>query len=231
MLRGEFEKDYMFSLKKFLIQEKSKGRIIYPKGSEYFNAFNYTPFDKVKVVILGQDPYHGEGQAHGLCFSVPLGVAPPPSLKNIFKEIYNDLGIKTPDYGCLISWALEGVLLLNSVLTVEKGLPASHRGKGWELFTDKVINLLNEKRRNIVFLLWGSYAQEKGKFIDTSKHMVLKSPHPSPLSASRGFLGNRHFSKTNDYLEKNGILPVNWELPQKNKLSKLPYFNTWSFDS
>ncbi|MBT3310681.1 MAG: uracil-DNA glycosylase [Desulfobacterales bacterium] len=209
---SEFEKEYIKQLREFLVREKSAGRIIYPKGNEYFNAFNLTPLDDVKVVIIGQDPYHGPEQAHGLCFSVKPGVSQPPSLKNIFKEINSDLGIKPPDHGCLIPWAKQGVLLLNSVLTVEKGKAASHQGRGWERLTDHVISVLNEYHENLVFLLWGSYAQKKGEFINSSKHCVLKSPHPSPFSVHRGFFGNRHFSKTNEYLEKNEKGQIEWQL-------------------
>lgn len=210
VLEDVFTTPNMQALKKFLMAEKAAGKIIYPRGSLIFNAMNSTPFDQVKVVILGQDPYHGPGQAHGLCFSVPEGVAPPPSLVNIFKEIEQDLGIKLPKHGCLQSWANQGVLLLNSVLTVERHKAASHKGRGWEQFTDTIISTLNQQRKNLVFLLWGSYAQQKGKFIDRERHLVLTSPHPSPLSAHRGFFGNRHFSKTNAYLQKNGIEPISW---------------------
>ena len=210
VLEDVFATPNMQALKKFLQAEKAAEKIIYPRGSLIFNALNSTPFDQVKVVILGQDPYHGPGQAHGLCFSVPEGVAPPPSLVNIFKEIEQDLGIKLPKHGCLQSWAAQGVLLLNSVLTVEQHKAASHKGRGWEQFTDTIISNLNQQRENLVFLLWGSYAQQKGKFIDRERHLVLTSPHPSPLSAHRGFFGNRHFSKTNAYLQQNGIEPISW---------------------
>lgn len=209
-LKPEFEKDYMKSLKTFLQNQKSQNKIIYPKGDNYFEALNRTPFDKVKVVILGQDPYHGPGQAHGLCFSVPKGVRPPPSLLNIFKEIQNDLGRSPSVTGDLSSWADQGVLLLNSVLTVEDGKPASHQGKGWEQFTDKIIQLLNEKRTHLVFILWGSYAQKKAAFVDRNKHFVIESVHPSPLSAHRGFLGSKPFSKANAYLKKNGQPVIQW---------------------
>lgn len=209
-LAPEFEKDYMRSLRAFLRSEKDKQRIIYPKGSEFFNAFNSTPFDQVKVVILGQDPYHGPGQAHGLCFSVRHGVRPPPSLLNIYKELHDDLGIEIPKHGYLQSWADQGVLLLNSVLSVQQAQAASHQGKGWEEFTDMAIASLNEHRENLVFLLWGSYAQRKGQFIDQQKHLVLKAPHPSPLAAHRGFFGCKHFSKTNAYLESLGLTPIAW---------------------
>lgn len=211
VIGDEFNKPYMRELRTFLQQEKAAGKIIYPPGSLWFNAFNTTPFDKIKVVILGQDPYHGPGQAHGLCFSVQQGVAFPPSLQNIFKELQQDLGIPPPKHGCLQHWAEQGVLLLNAVLTVEQGKAGSHQGKGWETFTDAAIRALNDKREHLVFLLWGSYAEKKGAFIDQQRHLVLKSPHPSPLSAHRGFLGNRHFSKTNAYLERHGLQPVDWQ--------------------
>lgn len=209
-LKEEFEKDYMKSLKTFLQQQKGQNKIIYPKGDNYFEALNRTPFDKVKVVILGQDPYHGPGQAHGLSFSVPKGVRPPPSLLNIFKEIQNDLGRSPSVSGDLSSWADQGVLLLNSVLTVEGGKPAAHQGKGWEKFTDKIIQALNEKRTHLVFILWGSYAQKKAAFVDRNKHFVIESVHPSPLSAHRGFLGSKPFSKANDYLRKSGNAEIQW---------------------
>ncbi|HJV64373.1 MAG TPA: uracil-DNA glycosylase [Geomonas sp.] len=213
-LLEEFQKPYMQQLKEFLRQEISRRKTIYPKGSQYFNAFNSTPLDQVKVVILGQDPYHGPDQAHGLCFSVPHGVDIPPSLVNIFKEIQSDLGHPADcfTHGNLKSWADQGVLLLNSVLTVEAGRAASHQGKGWEAFTDRAISLLNEQREHVVFMLWGAYAQKKGAVIDGRKHLVLQAPHPSPLSAHRGFLGCRHFSKANNYLVKHGIEPVDWRL-------------------
>lgn len=214
-LWDEFAQPYMQSLKQFLKEEYSKGKTIYPRGSEYFNAFNSTPFSRVKVVILGQDPYHGPGQAHGLCFSVRPGVAPPPSLINIFKELKRDLNIDPPLHGHLQSWAEQGVLLLNATLTVEKGKAGSHQNKGWERFTDKAIHCLNENREHIVFVLWGSYAQKKAAFVDTKKHLVLKAPHPSPLSAHRGFLGCGHFSKINAYLKKTGQKPINWALPSQ----------------
>lgn len=213
-LEDEFKKDYMVSLRAFLRDEMNKGKIIYPHGSEFFNALNTTDFDHVKVVIIGQDPYHGPDQAHGLSFSVKHGIKPPPSLVNIFKEINSDLDIQQPNHGCLTSWAKQGVLLLNSVLSVEKNLAASHQGKGWEIFTDKVIDVINSNKEGVVFLLWGSYAQKKGKIIDKTKHLVLESPHPSPLSAHRGFLGNKHFSKTNNYLKKIGKRAINWQLQE-----------------
>ncbi|GFO56674.1 uracil-DNA glycosylase [Geomonas sp. Red276] len=214
-LVGEFGKPYMAALKDFLRKEIAGRKTIFPKGSQYFNAFNTTPLDEVKVVILGQDPYHGPGQAHGLCFSVPAGVDSPPSLINIFKELQADLGLKPEDFrhGNLESWARQGVLLLNSVLTVEAHRAASHQGKGWEQFTDRAIEVLNEQREHVVFMLWGAYAQKKGAVIDRDRHLVLQAPHPSPLSAHRGFLGCRHFSKANDYLVRHGGVPIDWRLP------------------
>jgi len=209
----EFEKGYMQDLRQFLIREKQSGKIIYPEGEEIFNAMNLISFNEVKVVILGQDPYHGPGQAHGLCFSVKPGVPPPPSLKNIFKELQGDLQIPVCGHGYLKSWALQGILLLNSVLTVEKNRAASHQGKGWEQFTDVIIAKLNNELSGLVFLLWGSYAQKKGRIIDKERHLVLQSPHPSPLSAHRGFFGNGHFSKTNIYLNNQSKDEINWELP------------------
>ena len=210
-LELEFELSYMQELKLFLQSEKKRGKKIFPKGEDMFKALNLTPLDKVKVVILGQDPYHGPGQAHGLCFSVPEGVRIPPSLQNIFKELQSDLGLSIPSSGCLESWAEQGVLLLNSILSVEKGLANSHSSKGWELFTDSVISMVNEKK-SIVFMLWGGYAAQKGKSIDSTRHLVLKSVHPSPLSAHRGFFGNRHFSKCNQFLESKGISPIDWKV-------------------
>jgi uracil-DNA glycosylase len=215
VLEEEFGKDYMKRLKDFLRNEKNNGKVIYPPGSHWFNAFNSTPFDRVKVVILGQDPYHGPGQAHGLCFSVLPGVRIPPSLINIYKELQADLGIEPPSHGCLSAWAEQGVLLLNATLTVERGRAGAHQGKGWEQFTDSAIRALNDRRENLVFMLWGSYAQKKGAFIDTGRHLVLRAPHPSPLSAHRGFLGCRHFSRANTYLEETGQEPVDWRLPQE----------------
>ncbi|OGU11114.1 MAG: uracil-DNA glycosylase [Geobacteraceae bacterium GWC2_58_44] len=214
-LLEEFQKPYMRELKEFLRREVSNRKTIYPKGSEYFNAFNSTPFDNVKVVMLGQDPYHGPDQAHGLCFSVPQGVGCPPSLINILKELKSDLGLKSDDFrhGNLKGWADQGVLLLNSVLTVEAGRAASHQGKGWEAFTDKAIAELNEKKDHVVFMLWGAYAQKKGAVIDGKRHLVLGAPHPSPLSAHRGFLGCRHFSMANCYLTEHGKNPIDWRLP------------------
>lgn len=212
-LQPEFAQPHMQALKQFLTQEKQSGKTIYPKGSEIFEALNLTPFDKVKVVILGQDPYHGPNQAHGLCFSVKPGVRPPPSLVNIFTEIHNDLGIKQPYHGCLQHWAEQGVLLLNAVLTVQASQAASHQGKGWEAFTDRIIHLLNDEKEHLVFMLWGSYAQRKAQFVDQRKHLVLKAPHPSPLSAHRGFFGCRHFSQCNEYLQRHGLKPIDWRLP------------------
>ncbi len=209
-LELEFEKNYMKSLREFLAAEKKKGKVIFPKGENIFRSFDLAPFEDVKVVILGQDPYHGDGQAHGLCFSVEKGVTPPPSLQNIYKEIERDLNIKNSLEGDLSSWAKQGVLLLNSVLTVERNHAASHAGKGWETFTDKVIEVLSEEKENLVFLLWGNYAKTKGKKINRKKHLVLESSHPSPLSFYRGFLGSSHFSKTNEYLKAQGKNEINW---------------------
>lgn len=211
-LQQEFKKDYMLSLKKFLVSEKAKHKIIYPHSKNWFRAFELTPFDKVKVVIIAQDPYHGPNQANGLCFSVNKGIALPPSLQNIFKEQNSDLSITQSENGNLDNWAKNGVLLLNSVLTVERFKAGSHANKGWEIFTNKVIKKLNKLKNNIVFLLWGSYAQNKGEIIDINKHLILKTAHPSPLSAHRGFLGCRHFSKTNDYLKSHNITPIDWQL-------------------
>lgn len=212
-LQAEFTEPYMQELKDFLRQQKREGKVIYPAGAEYFGALDHTPLDQIKAVILGQDPYHGPGQAHGLCFSVPVGVKPPPSLANIFKEISSDLGLAGATHGCLHHWADQGVLLLNSVLTVERGRAASHQGMGWETFTDRIIHTVNEQREGVVFMLWGAYAQRKGAFIDRDKHLVLQAPHPSPLSAHRGFLGCRHFSQANAYLQSQGGQPIDWSLP------------------
>jgi uracil-DNA glycosylase len=213
VIGDEFQKPYMQQLRQFLQSEKENGKIIYPPGSLWFNAFNSTPFDKVKGVILEQDPYHGPHQAHGLCFSVQKGIPFPPSLQNIFKELKNDLGLPFPSHGCLQHWAEQGVLLLNAVLTVEQGNAGAHQNRGWETFTDAAFAALNKKRAGLVFLLWGSYAQKKGIIIDQRKHLVLQSAHPSPLSAHRGFLGNQHFSKTNTYLKNNGQKEIDWALP------------------
>ncbi len=215
-----FDHPDMIALRAFLLAEKRSGKRIYPPGPQIFAALDTTPFDAVKAVILGQDPYHGPGQAHGLCFSVRPGVPVPPSLQNVFTEIETDLGIPRPDHGFLTPWARRGVLLLNSVLTVQAGMAGSHQGKGWEGFTDRVIDELNRGREGLVFLLWGSYAQAKGKLIDTRRHCVLKAPHPSPLSAHRGFMGCRHFSKTNQYLEAEGRGQVDWSLPPRASLPK-----------
>jgi uracil-DNA glycosylase len=212
-LRSEFDQPYMQQLGDFLRAEKRAGKQVFPPGREIFNAFELTPFDRVRVVILGQDPYHGVGQAHGLCFSVKPGIALPPSLVNIYKEIEDDLGMPASNNGCLTHWAEQGVLLLNSVLSVERGIAAAHQGKGWEQFTDRVISLLNTERDGLVFMLWGSYAQRKGQHIDRSKHLVLKAPHPSPLSAYRGFFGCRHFSQANAYLRKQGVAEIDWSVP------------------
>lgn len=211
VLKEEFEKPYFQQLKEFLVAEK-KSHVIYPPGPLIFNAFNSTPFDQVKVVLIGQDPYHGAGQAEGLSFSVPLGIKPPPSLVNIYKEMKDDLGLEPPRHGHLGAWAKQGVLLLNAVLTVRAGQPGSHRGKGWELFTDRVIQLLSEHREHLVFFLWGKYAQEKVTLINESKHLVLRAAHPSPYSAASGFFGCKHFSKANAYLELHGIQPIQWKL-------------------
>lgn len=213
-LQSAFLSPYMASLRQFLAAEREQGKVIYPPAAEYFNALNTTPLSQVKVVILGQDPYHGAGQAHGLCFSVRKGIAPPPSLQNIFREMHMDLGIQPSRHGELTHWAEQGVLLLNSVLTVEAGNAASHQGRGWEQFTDEVIRVLNERRENLVFLLWGSYAQRKGQMIDANKHLVLKATHPSPMAANRGgFFGCRHFSQTNQWLQQHGLTPIDWALP------------------
>tara|TARA_A100000164_G_scaffold144127_1_gene127915 strand:- start:415 stop:1119 length:705 start_codon:yes stop_codon:yes gene_type:complete len=208
----EFEKPYMRELSAFLKMEKKEGKEIFPIGSEIFSAFNFTPFEKVKVVILGQDPYHGRGQAHGLSFSVKEGVQPPPSLENIFKELKSDIELARPKSGSLEKWAEEGVLLLNTVLTVEKSKPASHQSKGWETFTDKVLSLLNEEKSHLVYILWGKKAQEKGMFLDGDANLIIKSAHPSPYSAANGFFDSKPFSKTNEYLNENGIASINWKL-------------------
>ena len=212
-LAGEFEQSYMRELRQFLLDEKRAGKRIFPRGDEFFNAFSHTPLERVKVVILGQDPYHGDGQAHGLCFSVRPGVAIPPSLQNIFREIHDELGLSIPRHGHLTAWADQGVLLLNSVLSVECARAASHRDRGWETFTDRVIDVINREREGVVFMLWGSYAQRKGAIIDTARHCVLKAPHPSPLSAHRGFFGCGHFVAANEYLQSRGESPIDWSLP------------------
>ncbi len=209
----------MRQLSEFLRQRRQAGARIFPPGPQIFAAFDATPFDEVKVVVLGQDPYHGAGQAHGLCFSVQPGVPVPPSLDNIFKEIHADLGIARPDHGCLLPWARRGVLLLNAVMTVEEGRAGAHQNKGWEGYTDHVIETLASRREHLVFLLWGAYAQAKGKVIDARRHRVLRAPHPSPLSAHRGFLGCRHFSAANQYLSQRGQAPVDWSLPPRAALA------------
>ncbi len=211
-LQSEFDLNYMQNLKKFLKERFQEKAEIFPKGDHYFAALNATKFEQVKVVILGQDPYHGPGQAHGLSFSVPVGVDIPPSLQNIFKELKEDLQVPIPRSGYLQKWADQGVLLLNSVLTVESGKPGSHQGQGWETFTDKIVSLLNEERQNLVFVLWGAYAQKKGAIINSEKHLVLRSAHPSPLSSYRGFFGSRPFSKINEYLVSTQQSPIDWSL-------------------
>ncbi len=214
-LATEFEQPYMRQLRAFLRAEKQAGKCIFPAGKEFFNAFRHTPLDRVKVVILGQDPYHGAGQAHGLCFSVPPGIAIPPSLQNIYQELHAELGLPIPTHGNLTAWADQGVLLLNSVLSVECARAASHQGKGWEIFTDRVIEIINQEREGVVFLLWGSYAQRKGAIINSARHCVLKAPHPSPLSAYRGFFGCGHFVAANQYLQGRGEAPIDWRLPDQ----------------
>jgi uracil-DNA glycosylase len=208
-----FAREDMRALAAFLRERKAAGARIHPPGPQIFAAFDATPFDAVKVVILGQDPYHGPGQAHGLSFSVPPGVPVPPSLQNMYKELRRDLGIAPPDHGWLMPWARQGVLLLNAVLTVEEGRAGSHQGRGWEGFTDHVVDVLNRDREGLVFMLWGSYAQAKGKVIDAQRHRVLRTTHPSPLSAHRGFLGCGHFSAANQYLARRGVAPIDWALP------------------
>jgi len=213
VLENEFDKDYMKSLSKFLSAEKKNGYTIYPEDANVFNAFRHTPFDKLKVVILGQDPYHGAGQAHGLSFSVQKGVKIPPSLKNIYKELSTDLeNFNIPAHGNLTAWADRGVLLLNATLTVRAQNPGSHQSKGWEIFTDTVISELSQQKEGLIFLLWGKYAQNKSLLIDESRHTVFKAAHPSPFSAYRGFFGCRHFSKTNSKLEEQGLLPIDWQI-------------------
>ena len=214
LLEAEFSKPYMAQLKTFLQAEPAAGKRIFPKGGDYFRALDLTPPDKVRVVILGQDPYHGEGQAHGLSFSVRPGVRIPPSLVNIYKELESDLGIPPARHGFLEHWARQGVLLLNAVLTVQMGMAASHQGKGWELFTDAVIRAVNGLPQPVVFILWGAYAQKKAAFVDTSRHLVIKSPHPSPLSAHNGFFGSRPFSRANAFLVSKGYPPIDWRLPE-----------------
>lgn len=215
LLQDEFEQDYMQQLKAFLQAEKHANKVIFPPSDQTFAAFNATDFDDVKVVILGQDPYHGPGQAHGLCFSVQPDVKTPPSLVNIYKELHTDIGIDIPSHGYLQSWAQQGVFLLNATLSVEQGHAGSHQKQGWEAFTDQAIHLLNQYRERLVFMLWGSYAQKKGQFINADKHLVLKAPHPSPLSAHRGFLGCQHFSQANQYLIEHNLAPIDWNAVNK----------------
>jgi uracil-DNA glycosylase len=217
-LGEEFSKPYMVTLAEFLAAEDAAGKTLFPPRRFVFNALNSTPLDKVSVVILGQDPYHGPGQAHGLSFSVRPYVAKPPSLLNIFKELQDDLAIQPPDHGCLQTWAEQGVLLLNTVLTVEQSQAGAHQGQGWEAFTDEVIDLVNREREGVVFILWGSHARKKGKNIDRRKHLVLEGPHPSPLSAYRGFFGSKPFSKANEWLEQKGKPGIDWSLPTKEEL-------------
>lgn len=212
VLDGELNQPYMQQLRAFLRAEKHAGKVIYPAGADMFNAFNHTPFDQVRVVIIGQDPYHGPGQAHGLSFSVPDGVKIPPSLVNIFKELQQDVGCSLSGSGNLTPWAKQGVLLLNATLSVEQGKAGSHQKQGWEAFTDAAIAQLNNRRQGLVFMLWGSYAQKKGAVIDANKHLVLRSVHPSPLSAHRGFFGTRPFSMANQYLQNQGLAPINWQV-------------------
>jgi len=214
-LNAEFDAPYMQQLKQFLQHEKAARKTIYPPSDHWFHALEATPLDQVKVVIIGQDPYHQPDQAHGLCFSVRPGIKTPPSLVNIYKELQSDLGVTPVNHGYLESWAKQGVLLLNAVLTVEDSQAASHQGKGWEQFTDRVIATVNEQCEHVVFLLWGSYAQKKAAFVDQNKHLVLKSVHPSPLSAHRGFFGNHQFSQANDFLASRGKQPINWQLPEQ----------------
>lgn len=213
-LQPEFDQPYMRALKAFLVERKSAGAEVYPPGRLIFNALNSTPPSALRVVILGQDPYHGPGQAHGLCFSVRPGVRVPPSLVNIYKELRDDTGFRIPRHGCLQQWADNGVLLLNAVLTVERGRAGAHQGRGWEQFTDRVVEVVNRGQRPVVFMLWGSQAQRKGANIDRSRHLVLTAPHPSPLSAHRGFFGCKHFSQANRWLEEQGMAPVDWSLPE-----------------
>jgi uracil-DNA glycosylase len=211
-LAVEFEKDYFKGIKKFILAEKQKGNVIFPPGNLIFNAFAQTPFDKVKIVILGQDPYHGVGQAHGLSFSVPFGKSPPPSLKNIYKELETDIGFKAPNHGNLEAWAKQGVFLLNAFLTVNAAQPGSHQKSGWEIFTDAVIKKISDERFHVVFMLWGKFAQQKETLIDSSKHLILKAAHPSPFSAHSGFFGCKYFSKANEYLQANSIASIEWTL-------------------
>ena len=212
ILDAEFKEAYFEQIKSFILNEKANGKVVYPPGHLMFNAFNLTPFDKVKVVIIGQDPYHGIDQAHGLSFSVPIGVKTPPSLQNIYKEVAQDLNIAIPNHGNLDDWAKQGVLLLNAVLSVNSGEPASHKAAGWENFTNAVIYHLSQQSEHLVFLLWGKFAQEKELLIDTKKHLVLKAAHPSPFSAYQGFMGCKHFSKTNEYLKQKGKAIIDWSI-------------------
>ncbi|HPH00751.1 MAG TPA: uracil-DNA glycosylase [Tenuifilaceae bacterium] len=211
VLAGEFQQEYFRELKNFLVEERRQYRV-YPPGSKIFAAFDFTPFTSVKVVLLGQDPYHGHGQAQGLCFSVPRGIPKPPSLVNIFKELHDDLGLAIPPHGNLEAWARQGVLLLNATLTVRANQAGSHQHKGWEQFTDAAIRALAEQRENLVFMLWGNYAQAKAALVDGHKHCILKAPHPSPFSANQGFFGCRHFSRANDFLVRAGKEPVDWQI-------------------
>ena len=211
-LAAEFDQPYMCELQNFLQQQGAAGQVIFPASENIFNAFNAAPLNEVKVVILGQDPYHGAGQAHGLSFSVLPGTKPPPSLVNIYKELVRDLGVSVPAHGCLQTWANQGVLLLNSVLTVNQGQAGSHAKRGWERFTDRAIELVSNQNEAVVFMLWGASAQKKQVFIDDSKHLVIRAPHPSPLSVYRGFLGCNHFSLANEYLSQRGILPISWSI-------------------
>lgn len=212
VLEGEKSQDYFKKILAFIAKERAAGKTVYPPNSDIFNALTLTPFEEVKVVIIGQDPYHGPNQAHGLCFSVRPGIPIPPSLMNIYKELVSDIGIVYPKTGCLEKWAKQGVLLLNAVLSVEDGKPQSHGNIEWQRFTDKIISELNSRKENLVFLLWGSHAQKKGEGIDRKKHLVLTAPHPSPLSASRGFLGCKHFSQTNQYLKSKGLASIDWSI-------------------
>jgi uracil-DNA glycosylase len=212
VLASEFEKPYFTQLVQFLRQEKKAGKVIYPPGPDIFSAFSHTPFSKVKVLLLGQDPYHGAGQAHGLCFSVRKGIKPPPSLQNIYKELQQDVGFNPPTHGELTKWAEQGVFMLNASLTVEEGKPMSHSQIGWALFTDHIIELLSREKKGLVFLLWGRFAQEKAKLINEQQHCILKAAHPSPFSAYNGFFGCKHFSQTNDYLISHGHPPIDWQI-------------------
>ncbi len=221
LLADWFERPEMRALAEFLRREKAAGKRIYPPGGEIFAALDHTPFERVRMVILGQDPYHGPGQAHGLCFSVRPGVPVPPSLANIYAELKRDIGFVPPDHGCLTPWAERGVLLLNAVLTVEDGHAGAHQGKGWEGFTGRIVELLNQRRDGLVFMLWGSYAQARGAAVDSTRHLVLKAPHPSPLSAHRGFIGCGHFSRANAWLVARGETPQDWSLPPRATLGSI----------